>query len=121
MVLCDREHDLFYLNGIAGQTGLLRCGWKCNLKLLDTKESWSRAYQKVSVVGGWRPTVVLGTSNSLESSTLERQAWEAEVAALFGTRLVVAVYVVPGQTKLYSETLKRVDALKLMLGIDFFF
>lgn len=48
------------------------------------------------------------------------QAWETEVARLV-TRLVVAVYMVPGQTKLYSETLKRVDALKLMLGIDFFF
>lgn len=48
------------------------------------------------------------------------QAWETEVARLV-TRLVVAVYMVPGQTKLYSETLKRVDALKLMLVIDFFF
>lgn len=49
------------------------------------------------------------------------QVWEAEVAAPFGTGLVVAVYMVPGQTKLCSETLKRVDTLKLMLGIDFFF
>lgn len=48
------------------------------------------------------------------------QAWETEVARLV-TRLVVAVYMVPGETKLYSETLKRVDALKLMLVIDFFF